>query len=378
MKIAFLTNFLTHHQVPFCEIMYKKLGKDFHLIVMRSADEEQRKLGYKELNDLYPFVIKTYENELFANEAMHICEEADIVIWGSAPEKYVKKRLEQNKLTFVYTERIFKKSILYAFYPPMLRHMYKKFTRQRNKNQYYLCAGGYVSRDINMFTHTSNKFFKWGYFPETKMYEDVDALIESKKPNSIIWVARYIDWKHPEIPVEIARRLKKDGYDFKINMIGNGIMLDEITEIVKKNQLTDYINILGGISSDNVRSYMEKSEIHIFTSDRNEGWGAVLNESMNSACAVVANKKIGSAPFLVNNGENGFTYKNINELYKKVKYLLDNDEERKKISKTAYKTMTEEWNAEIATQRFLDLCNGLLENKCVEYRSGPCSMVDII
>ena len=80
---------------------------------------------------------------------------------------------------------------------------------------------------------------------------------------------------------------------------------------------------------EQVREYMEKSEIHIFTSDRNEGWGAVLNESMNSACVPVANKAIGSVPYLINDGNNGFMYKDENELYEKVKYLLNNDKDRK-------------------------------------------------
>jgi len=373
MKVAFLSNFLTHHQVPFCNSMYEHLGDDFKMIVMRTADAEQKKLGYKELNDLYPFVIKTYESCEMDKYAESFCENADVVILGSAPLKYITKRLKDNKLTFIYTERIFKKGLIYALYPPMIKYMFNKFTSNRNKRMYYLCASGYTAKDINLFTHTPDKFFKWGYFPETKKYEDIDALIENKVKNSIVWVARYIDWKHPEIAVEIGKRLKRDGYEFEINMIGNGVMLDEITQKVKNEGIGDNIHILGGVPSNEVREYMEKSQIHIFTSDRQEGWGAVLNESMNSACAVVANKDIGATPFLLENGVNGFTYSDIDELYEKVKFLLDNSEKRKEISKNAYKTIVDEWNAETATERFCKLCFGLLNDNPVTYKSGPCS-----
>lgn len=51
------------------------------------------------------------------------------------------------------------------------------------------------------------------------------------------------------------------------------------------------------MKASEVRSYMEKADIYLFTSDFNEGWGAVLNESMNSGCAVVASHAIGSVPF---------------------------------------------------------------------------------
>jgi len=364
MKIAFLTNFLTHHQTPFCNAMYSKLGEDFHLIVTRPTASEQKKLGYNELNDIYPYVIKTYESKDSEEKAFDICECADVVIYGSAPYKYIEKRLNQDKLTFIYTERIFKKGMIYALYPPMIKHMLKRFTSKRKKNQYYLCASAYTAKDINLFTHTPDKFFKWGYFPETRNYDDVDKIIESKEPNSIIWVARYIDWKHPEIAVEIGNRLKRDGYNFKINMIGNGPLLEEIKNKIAEKNLNDQINVLGGIPSDEVRSHMEKSEIHIFTSDRNEGWGAVLNESMNSACAVVANKAIGSVPFLIENNKNGLVYKdgNIDDLYNKVKWLLDNSTERKNLSRNAYSTIVEEWNALKAVDKFIYTSENLLYN----------------
>ena len=38
---------------------------------------------------------------------------------------------------------------------------------------------------------------------------------------------------------------------------------------------------------------MEKCHIHIFTSNHLEGWGAVVNEAMNSGCCEVANVQAG-------------------------------------------------------------------------------------
>lgn len=32
MKVVFISNFLTHHQVPFCLEMQKRLGDDFKFI----------------------------------------------------------------------------------------------------------------------------------------------------------------------------------------------------------------------------------------------------------------------------------------------------------------------------------------------------------
>lgn len=374
MTVVFLTNFLTHHQVPFCNEMYKQFGEDFSLVVMRSTDSEQKKLGYQELNDMYPYVVRTYDGADQEKRALELCDQADVVIWGSAPAKYTERRLRENKLTLVYTERLFKKGMWRALYPPMLKSIWNKYTAKRKKNQYYLCASAYTAPDINFFTRTPRKFFKWGYFPPTKVYDDVEKVINEKDPRSIVWVARYIDWKHPEVAVEIGKRLKRDGYNATITMLGNGVMLDEISQKVKDEQLENVVRILGGVPSEKVRSYMEKSEIHLFTSDRNEGWGAVLNESMNSACAVVANKKIGSARFLISNGENGFVYKDVNELYKKLTFLLDHPETTKELGRRAYTTITGAWNAKTATRRLIELMERMLDG---EYDpvvvDGPCS-----
>ena len=132
---------------------------------------------------------------------------------------------------------------------------------------------------------------------------------------------------------------------------------------------------------EQVREYMERAGIYLFTSNFQEGWGAVLNEAMNSGCAVVASHAIGSVPYMMENGENGYIYQsdNIDDIYNKVKFLLDNPEEQKRIGENAYKTITQMWNAETAVERFLSLCEEMsLKGKCDLFEKGPCSKADIL
>ncbi len=74
---------------------------------------------------------------------------------------------------------------------------------------------------------------------------------------------------------------------------------------------------------EEVRAAMERSEIYLVTSDRKEGWGAVVNEAMNSGCAVVADHMIGAAPWLIRQGENGWMYRDgeEQELFRTVERL---------------------------------------------------------
>ena len=252
---------------------------------------------------------------------------------------------------------------------------------QNKENVYYLLSSAYASGDYKRCLADPSKMLKWGYFPELKKYDDIDSLISSKAKNSILWCARFIDWKHPETAVRIARRLKDEGYDFRMNMIGTGKMLTGIKSMIETNGLSECVYTPGPMSPECVRQYMEQSEIFLFTSDRNEGWGAVLNESMNSACAVVASHAIGSVPFLLDNGNNGLIYVdgNEDELYSNVKKLLDDQNLRRRISHNAYLTVNGEWNAVKATGKFIEISGSLLNKKEWKFfDNGPCSKAHIL
>ena len=100
------------------------------------------------------------------------------------------------------------------------------------------------------------------------------------------------------------------------------------------------------------------------------------------SCAVVASHAIGSVPFLLKSGENGLIYKNGDkeDVYQKVKLLLDNSDLCKKYGINAYKTMANFWNPKTAAERFSNLAKQLLrKDKFPDiYESGPCSKAKIL
>lgn len=103
----------------------------------------------------------------------------------------------------------------------------------------------------------------------------------------------------------------------------------------------------------------------------------MLNEAMNSGCAVVASDAAGATPYLVNDGVNGSVYHsgNIQELCEKVRRLLENTTMQYSFGKAAYQTITELWNAEVAAKRFLQLSQALLNGADASglFANGPCS-----
>lgn len=375
MKIVFCSNFFNHHQLPISEELYNSKNVDYTFIATEEIPKDRVKLGYKDMNREYSFIVRAYENEEEKAKAIKLCNECDALIIGSAPEEYAQTRLNENKLTFRYNERIFKKGMFRPANIKILASLIKRHTIHRRKKIYMLCASAYTKFDFSLAGAYKNKCYKWGYFPETKYY-DINELIEKKEENSkieILWVARFIDWKHPEIPVQLAKQLKEKHYDFKIKMIGTGMLENDIKNQIEKYKLSEYIEVIGAVASDKVREYMEKANIFIATSDRNEGWGAVVNEAMNSGCAVVANKKIGAVPYLIENAKNGLIYSNKRELFNQVENLINNKEQRKKLGKNAYKTIKNTWNSKKAVENLLILINDLSNNKESQIHEGPCS-----
>lgn len=375
MKIAFISNYLNHHQYPFCKALIDKNEIDFVFIATMPVRKERLALGYHDMNN-ESFVIRAYESQNLEKLAEQICYEFDVVITGSAPEKYAKIRLRSNKLLFRYSERLFKKGNIYALSPKGIINIWKNHGRYYNKNVYMLCAGAYVASDFNRMGSYYKKTYKWGYFPEIEVENSVNDICSLKQENSILWVGRFIDWKHPEIPILIAKKLKQNKFRFNMKMIGLGDLSNEINNKIKEWNLEDCVEMLGAMPPERVRQYMKKSEIFIFTSDFNEGWGAVLNEAMNSCCAVIASHAIGSVPFLIEHEKNGIIYKNgdIEDLYEKTVSLLSDCTKRKLFQKNAYETIVSEWNAGIAADRFILLSQEIIDKKgCDLFTSGPCS-----
>lgn len=368
MKIVFLSNYFNHHQKPFSDEMYSLIGEDYCFIETKQMEANRIALGWQ-METLPSYVFRTYSD---FKECKKKINDADVVITGSAPEYLLSYRKIKGKIIIRYSERPFKKI-------PSKINFLKRFLIEKIFNSlwnpiYLLCASAYTAEDYKQLHLFMDKTYKWGYFPALKTYDSAENLISRKKRKSILWVARFIDWKHPEIMIQLALKLQRMNIPFNITMIGCGELENEIKQSVKSNGLDDTFSFVGSVPPEIVRDYMEQSEIFISTSDRNEGWGAVINEAMNSCCAVIANKQIGAAPFLIENGKNGIFYETFDELCENVAKLLENDECRYSLSHSAYTTICNLWNPKVAAKNCLVLCDSLLKNgTCDVFVDGPCS-----
>lgn len=369
MKIVFVTNYFNHHQSALAQALHRQTGGNFLLIETKTMGRERRELGYgREEKPAYVCHWDT-DPKRFRQEIL----DADVVLAGSAPERCVRQRIRRGKLVFRYGERPLKNGPEPLKYLP--RRIRWNFRNPMGKPVYLLAASAYAAQDYKTFGLFRGKIFRWGYFPETKRY----SRLPRKEENSLLWVGRFLDWKHPEEAIAAAKNARDRGFRVHLNMIGMGPMEQQLRRIVSVMRLEDTVSFLGAMPPEQVRDWMERSSIFLHTSDYHEGWGAVVNEAMNSGCAVVASSGAGSVPFLIRHGENGLTYSpgDVDTLTENILHLLRNPESRRAMGTQACQTITTLWNGETAARRLIALSSMLLGRAEMEPidDGGPCTLV---
>ena len=375
MTVTFIANFMNHHQCPFSLKMLELTNGEYIFLSHTPLPDEQKKLGYEDMNN-FPFVIRMYENQETYNIGIQKILEDDIVIFGSCDDKFIEMRKETGKPFIIYSERFFKKGLWRRFIPTTYRKVYNRMLKFQGEQMSVICSSAYLPYELKLLK-ANIPTYKWGYFPPVKKYDNIENIIKKKEPGSILWCGRLIKLKHPDMMIKTAKQLRDAGYSFQLNMIGCGPMERKLRKLIQKYRLQEHVQLLGAMAADKVRIYMEKAEIFAFTSDYREGWGAVLNESMNSACAVVASHSAGAVPYLIEEKINGCVFANgdIEALTQSLKWLLDNPDKRADLGRRAYDTIENTWNAKTAATRLYTLMEAIINKTMLpHYENGPCSV----
>lgn len=384
MKLTFVSNYINHHQMPLSGRLYEKLQDDYCFIQTMPMEQERSAMGWAADVTAIPYVKCFYEEE---EECRRWIMDSDIVIFGGVEdESYIEKRLEAGKPVIRYSERIYREGQWKAVSPRGLKKKYHDHIRYRKAPVYLLCAGAYVASDFALIKAYPNKKYCFGYFPAFKE-QNIDELMAKKRERRVksgkirlLFAARFLELKHPEYPIHLAKALKEEGVSFELLMIGDGEEKTRVINETEKLGLTEDVKFLGFLSPAEVREQMEEADIFLFNSDYREGWGAVVNESMNSGCALIAGHGIGAVPYLLSDGENGYVYRTGDEEeFIRVGIRLAKDVETiERFGFASYRKIAEEWNDREAAERVYALCQGILSGNIEPPVSGPCSIAPVI
>lgn len=374
MKLTFFGSVLGYHQEGLCNAFYELLGDDFHFVAYGDLPDYRKEAGFKNLADIYPYVVKAYTPE-GKEVADSLIRTSDVAIIGAADNNVIKTCVENCVQTYLFSERFFKKGAWRAFIPTTRKKVKVRAAGYMQENFKVLCASSYLPYDLALCGWNGNAY-KWGYFPELQVY-DIDELLSKKsKGNSIniLWAARFLELKHPEKALQVAKFLNDKGYNFHLNLIGYGELEDSLKNDVLKRGLEDKISFLGKKTVPEVRKAMENADVFLMTSDYREGWGVVINEALSCGCVVIADEAPGATNYLIKNSFNGFTYRDdISKVYPAVERIITDEIFRKELQKNAYEFMINNASPKVVAKRFVEMCQ---DNKVFE--SGFCSSAPII
>ncbi|MBR0172008.1 MAG: glycosyltransferase family 4 protein [Lachnospiraceae bacterium] len=380
MKLTFVSNYINHHQIPLCTRLYETYGADFSFVETEPMSRSRTEGGWKTDARALPYVRFRYEAEAACDR---LFLDSDIVLlgWSALPGELIAQRLSSGKITLRISERIYKEGQWKAVSPRGIAAKRKEHTAYRDMPVYMLCADAYAASDFRLIRSYPDKLLRWGYFPETQT-ETAARVTSKEKPLMLCWAGRMINWKHPEYALRVAETLHNRRYDFILNMIGDGAMREALSARTADRGLQNRVLFKNAMTPRDVREMMRQSDVFLFTSSYLEGWGAVVNEAMNSGCAVVASDEAGSVPYLIRSGVNGLTYHNnsYKEFERRVLQLAADSGLRARLGTEAYRTIANKWNAEEAGSRLIRFCETLFTGgKAVYYDDdGPLSRAPIL
>lgn len=387
MKLVFYSLVLNHHQACLSDEFYHLLGGQYAFV--ETAECHDRK-GAMDDYSKRPYLTKAWESTDAFNQAMRLACSADCCVFsGLQALPFEKERMKRGLLSFDMSERWLKRGWVNLFSPVIFR-MWLSYQMGgwRRKPLYKLCCSAFAADDQYKLATFNNRCYKWGYFTKVEEF-DVEASSDDSTSNitPLMWCSRYLMWKHPELPILMAHTLKMRGYHFVLDMFGSGEYEEQAKQLAGKLGVEDMVKFRGSMPNEQLMREMKEHDIFLFTSDRNEGWGAVANESMANGCVLVASDAIGSVPYLVKYGVNGLMFKSastktsfgnpdqkaLDDLTEKVAWLLDNKDRMKEMQRAAFLTMYNTWSPKRAAQNLLQLIDELQNGRGTSIKEGPCS-----
>jgi glycosyltransferase involved in cell wall biosynthesis len=375
MKLVFYSLVLNHHQVGVADEFYMLLGDDYAFVETAKCMDNK---GVTEDYSARPYLIRSWESKKAYEKAMSLALNAEVCVFsGYEALPFEKARMRKGLFSFDMGERMLKRGWLNLASLRILKMVLAYHLGGWSKKPLYkLCCGAFVAKDQYKLFSFKGKCFKWGYFLEVKELKDERFKLNAfDEPVSLMWCARFLNWKHPEMAVKLAKRLKFDGYNFHLDMYGDGAMKPTIQKLIDDFGLTDRICLKGILPNEQIQEAMTNHDIFLFTSDEEEGWGVVANEAMSNKCCLVGSDKIGAVPYLVKDGVNGLVFKSksVDSLYQKVKYLLEHPAERRMMAEQGYQDMVSLWSPKHAAESLLTLINDIQDNRETTIVEGPCS-----
>jgi glycosyltransferase involved in cell wall biosynthesis len=304
---------------------------------------------------------------------MRVVCDADVAVLGACPHEVQAARAATGKLTFVTSERLWKKPFVWwRMLNPRYARGVRRYTGIANRpNVHYLAMGAYAAGDVRRIGAYGDRLWTWAYFAE----------IASKPPQPrindqvrMLWVGRMLEWKRVDLLLKAVARVCYEPAFGRLDVVGAGPERPGLLKLARKLNLGDKCIFHEPVAPDRVRELMGQADVYVLPSNRYEGWGVVANEAMSEGAVLVANEQTAAARVLIDHGRTGFLFKDgdVAGLADVLRSLLADASLRGTVRQAAWLNIQRLWHPRVGAERLVGLCEGLLGLAPMPtYEEGP-------
>lgn len=335
-------------------MLYKSKTFNFHIanIFSRKIEKEFVKYNFDVIHVHHPFWMGSKGLELGKKYGLPV-----VLTYHTRLEKYA------HNLPF------FKKS-----FKNLLSHKLIKIFSQKcdaviaptNSAKKYLENIGVSRQKIVMPTGIDFDYFQYS---DLKQIEDIRKKYRPSDGLLLCSVSRLSKEKRLTFLLEGIKYVKLYvKTPFKCIIIGDGPEKEILLNIIKKEGLTDTVELVGSMDPERVCMYYTASDIFVFSS-QSETQGMVLLEAMAGGCPVVAVRSSGVNDVIIN-GYNGFKTKaDMNLWAEKLIYLMENPKILEEISLNA-RDFSNKFSLDQMAKITVEVYNAALHHKKIYLRKA--------
>lgn len=120
----------------------------------------------------------------------------------------------------------------------------------------------------------------------------------------ILYASKFMPRKHPDDVVRAVAKLRDDGIDSTLLLVGTGELEGHLRELVEDLSLQERVRFGGFVNQAELPRVFSACDVFVLPSE-NEPWGLIVNEAMCASLPVVVSREVGCVQDIVVEGSNG-------------------------------------------------------------------------
>lgn len=334
MRIVFWQNCLSPHQLPYiARLMDDDRVDEVVVVAGEDVSADRRSMGWQVASydglERCSVIVKPDEqtaNSLFAMRQ----EDSHHLFSGIRADRFVfeclKRSMGFNLKRSIITERPnrydFKRNIRNA--KPYWLHRIRFFLQDRT---FAKSIDSVFAMGDEAVAYYKSLGMNWKVFPFcycTESQQSGGENCSADRQPEFIFCGSLSPRKSPVVIVEALKCLDQQQFGH-VTFVGGGPLRTSIEESVATSDLREKVLLVGSKQQTETQTYMAKADVLILPS-LYDGWGAVVNEALQSGCYVICSDECGASDMIREDSRLGLVFKagDVRQLSQAISFCCNN------------------------------------------------------